>query len=191
MSRPSNIDICNIALNHVGHSEIRDYTETNGPQCKAFYDFDRRWLLNRYDWSFARRRKLLQSLVTPNNDTVYTFGYQIPSDCLAPRFLEPGGNKVTWEVYSDEIHTDLDCAYLVYTEDLTNTEKFSPLFVDLLALKIASKLAQSLGSDKQMRNVLVTEFNVAYDLYVAEDAEIGNVYKRDELNPDNDSWVTI
>lgn len=188
MSKPTSIDICNVALGQLGHSQIRDFDEKNGKMCKRFYDFDLRWLLSRYDWSFARKRAKLQRLVTAESDTNFAYAYQIPSDCLAPRALYPGGSKARWEVYGTELHTDITIPYLVYTRHATNTSHFTSIFADLLSYRVAIKLAQALGSDKAMRRELKSEYEIEYEIGTLEDAEIGSNHRYPDTDPDNDTW---
>ena len=189
MGRPSNIDICNLALHDLGHSLIKSFEDKNGASCKIAYDFDVRWLLGKYDWSFARGRNKLNTISSPQNDTDYLYAYQMPSDCLSPRLMLPGGTKVKWEVYGREIHTNLEGACLVFTRLVDDTGLFTEDFTNLLAKHVAMRLSKNLGSDIEMRTQLFTEFGLEYEAATLRDAELGSEYIYADSDPENDPWL--
>ena len=81
----SNVDICNMALGHLGRSTqpIQSLTEKSieARSCNLWYAQTVQELLEIHDWSFARARQTLSA----SPDAVpseWTYRYKEPADCL-------------------------------------------------------------------------------------------------------------
>lgn len=135
--------------------------------CARFYPIARDSLLELHAWNFATRRVQLAELANPWPQ--WDHAYAKPADCIrvlavippdvpddyttvvgtsANGLPLPGGTKVP-QNYVVEINDDLaevvltdqEDAVLRYTAQITDTTKFSPLFVMTLAHHLASMLA--------------------------------------------------
>lgn len=137
--------------------------------CARFYPIARDSLLELHAWNFATRRATLTALAdaAPNQ---WQYAYALPSDCLKPLAVfdssaasdlnayqpdpypmgtnpQPAG--VTPQPYvvetlstgSKVIFTNQDSAMLRYVRYVTDTTKFSPLFVEALGWMLAARLA--------------------------------------------------
>ena len=148
----TDIDICNLALGHIGKPEISSFTEATAEarECRRFYDQSRRALLQMSDWTFARRREALAQ-VTNDYAERWQVKYTRPAGVLKMlRVLPPRADArqnprpIPFEVREGHIFTDLPDAVAEFTRDLTDTGRFSPLFVDTLAYRLAQVIARPL-----------------------------------------------
>ena len=157
--------ICTLALNRVGEKQplgsLKDATNA-GRLCRLVYPLARDGALEEFPWPFARRRAALALLADDEDDaearenTGYAYVYALPSDCLVPRYLETGllnpaeDQKIPFELEDDAdqstgvLLTNQEDAELVYTWRVTETAKFTPLFADALAWRVAYELCFSL-----------------------------------------------
>jgi len=136
-------------------------------RCARFYPIARRTALGSHNWTFARKRAELAEV--PNPSTVWLYAYAMPSNCIHPRrvlslqsidaaglymsadspfyamgqlddlFSERG--SADFEIEGDVILTNEPEAVLLYTQDVTDTSKFPPLFVSALGMLLAGYLA--------------------------------------------------
>lgn len=162
----SEIDICNLALSHLGdEATVASIDPPEGsPQagyCARFYSVARDALLEMHAWGFATKR--VQLALLPNTWPMWGYAYAQPSGVLkllavlAPDAqddytltAEGGyGTKTSPQPFSAEldasgrsvIYTNQPDAVLRYTAIMRDTTKFSPLFVMALSWHLASLLA--------------------------------------------------
>lgn len=94
--------ICNMALQAAGlRDNIMDINENSNEavKCRAQWDTTRDVLLASAKWSFARRTAALSLYKTAGTGPwtsdypapPWSYSYIIPSDCIQPRYLIPGG----------------------------------------------------------------------------------------------------
>lgn len=165
----SEIDICNLALSHLGdNATVASLDPPEGSaqaeHCARFYPIARDSLLEMHTWGFATKRIQLAQLGTGWPE--WNYAYAQPADALNIVAILPpdatddysaggiatgvstGGPYVP-QPYScetdangaDVIYTDQALAVLRYTGIVTDTTRFSPLFVVTLSWHIASFLA--------------------------------------------------
>lgn len=156
----SEVDICNLALAHLGDSAtVASIDPPEGSaqaeHCARFYPIARDALLEMHAWGFATKRVLLAQLV--NDQTSWEYCYQQPSDVIGilgiidsttPDDYSASGSYVPQPYVSEinsagqqVIYTDLANAVMRYTATVSDTTKFSPLFVTALSWYLASLLA--------------------------------------------------
>lgn len=165
----SEVDICNLALGHLG--DTANVASLDPPEgsaqaehCARFYPIARDSLLEMHPWGFATKRVQLAQLGTGWPE--WDYSYAQPADALniiavLPPYatddysvglsnvpMAAGGSYVpqafSCEVDAngaDVIYTDQEDAVLRYTALVTDTTKFSPLFVMSLSWHLASMLA--------------------------------------------------
>lgn len=89
----SDVDICNIALSHVGADAIVSAIDppdgsVEAGHCARFYAIARRTLLELGDWQWATKRVALAQVT--NESDIWQYAYEQPSDCInALRILRP------------------------------------------------------------------------------------------------------
>lgn len=192
-------EICNLALSRVGAGFIDDINEVSVPAelCLLLYPIARDATLRDHDWNFARKRAAMATLDQDNDQ--YDYVYLMPADCLAVREIyNPNkgfkGDRIPFELGLDEdgsrvtILTDEYQAILIYTKKVTNASLFDSKFVDALAWRLASDLAQPLRGDiklgqeflqqyaRQIGDAKATNANEHY-----EDPSDTSVYERSRL----------
>jgi len=170
------IDICNLALGHLGTYRISSLTESTAAarKCNTIYEFARDAALEANDWSFARKRVTLAE--TTDDITDWDYAYAFPSDCLVPRKIldETGANTGTsYDIDNDKdvqvgsvefetamnstldqrlILTNAEDAELKYTAKVTNTTMFTSLFIEYLSYIMAAKMAIGLTGKTQLED---------------------------------------
>lgn len=152
----SPVDVCNLAQDHVGQPPIASISPP-GTDAEILiarnYDKNRRQLLRKGVWNFAKKRVLLsRDAAAPEFD--YADRYLLPADYI--RFLSVGG-------YSEKDQSklfDISERYVLinndgsaslklrYIADITDVSKWDDLFINLLALYIARDIAYPLTKDE-------------------------------------------
>lgn len=175
----SEVDIANLALAHLGEDPAitsLDAPPSGGAHSKKaaiFYPIARNAMQEMHDWGFNTRRARLAELDLDNISEGTTAVYQIPdafayayawpAGCIKPRrVLLPGesddakGQDFLVETLDDGtkvIFTNAEDAVLVYTQLVTDTTKFSPLFEIALSHLLASHLAGPIIKGREGRTV--------------------------------------
>lgn len=149
----SEVDICNLALARLGDDATVSsiYPPEGSAQaehCARFYPIARDALLEMHDWHFATRRKTLAAI--SGTWSPWGFAYAPPSDCVRVIAVVPPDSPDTdVQPFEREIGptgqavilTDQGEAIARYVTKVTDTTRFSPLFVDVLGDLLASYLA--------------------------------------------------
>jgi hypothetical protein len=84
----SDVDICNMALSHIGSEAIiASIAPADGSveagYCARFYPIALGILLEKHPWSFAKTRQALSLLDNPSK--TWGFAYGLPGNCLKPK----------------------------------------------------------------------------------------------------------
>ena len=152
----SAVQICTFALDHLKQKPITALTGDNLPlaasTCARHYDQARRAVLESHPWNFAIKRKQL----TPDATAPvfgYSFAYNLPPDFI--RLLTLGDDAILlitptalYQVEGGQLLTGAEFTVdtsgtqnVRYVFDQTNVNKFSPLFIEVLALELAVNMA--------------------------------------------------
>lgn len=149
----SKIDIWNMALSHLGvkqkvTSETEDSDEAEA--CRTFYDLALEEVLREFPWSFGRKTADL-ALIRENPNTLWTYEYRYPSDCLF--LLRLVATTSGWEdralipfhLSTDSsgrvIWTNVKNAVAEYTMRVDNPVLFTAHFVRTLSYRLAALMA--------------------------------------------------
>lgn len=172
------VDICNMALSHLGDSATVSNIDppegsAQAEHCARFYPLALATLLEMHSWAFATRRIALAAVDNPSS--TWAYAYALPSNTInlisilasdasddyssssqsSAQTYESNyarsvvGGSYTPQDFSPETNANGDDiiltnqynAVLRYTVLVTDTTKFSPLFVECLSWLLASKLA--------------------------------------------------
>ena len=148
------VDICNIALAHLGDSATVSSIDppegsAQAEHCATFYPIARDSLIELHTWKFSSRRAQLALL--SSGTFGWGFAYAKPSGAI--RILSVLGSNddgdsvgQPFEIESDAsgvemILSDQEDATVRYQVSVTDPAKYSPLFVDALGWLLASYLA--------------------------------------------------
>lgn len=151
---PSEVDICNLALAHLG--DVANVSSLDPPEgsaqaahCARFYPIARDALLEVHNWKFITRRATLAQLAVDSFNWAYA--YAEPAGALRVVSVLPSTAMATaegekFETMGDNdgnslVLTDLAGATALYTVRVSDTTKFPPLVVDALARLLAAYLA--------------------------------------------------
>ena len=166
----SEVDICNIALGHLGdEAAISAIDPPDGSvqatHCARIYPMARDELLEMHNWRFAVKRKALALLSTTEQPQEWAYTYAYPT-CLRVIAVRPENEPTTANANlifdQDEflnrpqtfpftiealddgtqvIYTNVENATVHYVANITDVAKFSPLFRAALARLMAVYLA--------------------------------------------------
>lgn len=171
----SEIDICNLALAHLGDSaNISDFEEgtAQADHCARFYPFARDQLLEKHEWGFATRRETL-ALLDDDTGTAWSYQYATPGNyikvfaVLEPEAEDRDGQPFDIETVSSGdtvIHTNVEDAIARYVLRVTDTAKFTPMFTIALSRLLASYLAGPIIKGREGMQVGRDQ----YSLFMAE-----------------------
>lgn len=150
------IDICNLALSHIG--QAADVSTIDPPEnsiaaeyCARFYPMARDTLLESHAWDFALRREPLAML--KHDSKQWRFCYAVPAECLKILNILPetavndtaclsvnharettaDGHMIIW--------SDTGNAIARYIKRVDNSHLFTPSFTTALSWKLAAMLA--------------------------------------------------
>jgi len=148
------VEICNLALSHLGDSAtIASIDPPEGSaqaeHCGRFYPIARDSLLEMHPWNFATRRVSLAALDVET--WAWTYAYAAPVSCLKVLSILPyqSGSDDETQQYETEaaedgtiiIRTNVEAATCRYTARVTDTTRMPPLFVDALSRLLASYMS--------------------------------------------------
>lgn len=190
----SEVDICNLALSHIGASAtISSLTEKSEEafHCNLLYSDARDALLRAHPWGFATRHIALSDVGSPPGNWSYRYSY--PNDALYAREIlqeDTSGDPIQFEVALSDAYnsrvilTDQEEATLIYTYKVTNTLAFDPLFVSALSWRIAADIAMPLTRDQN-------RLQAAYQMYQAtlSEAQAFNANEQHEDINREAAWI--
>ena len=150
------VDICNLALSHLGDTATVSSIDppegsAQAEHCARFYPMARNTILEAHPWSFATTRKALVELSSPEPPASWAYIYGYPNLCIRPLLLlQPETtDETTGEDFIVEeteggvrvIYTNIENATLRYIFEQADPGRYSQLFVNALARLLASYLA--------------------------------------------------
>lgn len=150
------IDICNLALAHLGDkATVSAISPPDGTvqaeHCARFYPIARGVLLETHPWHFATRRTTLKEISTTELPGSWTYAYSLPNLCIKPQavLLSESTDDTLTQDYeletlsngSSVIFTNVEDAVLKYTVSVTDTTKYPQLVVQAVARLLSSYLA--------------------------------------------------
>lgn len=120
----------------------------------------------------------------------WAYSIALPSDCL--RALEDGReeNKFSdaWVIESGRVLTDATEVEFSYVEDVTDTTRFDPLFIEALVVKLAMKFEAAMRGDTPRGGQLASEYlQITAPLAKRIDANEGQ--SRERLFPNQSYFV--
>lgn len=189
------VDICNLALSHVGDSaNVASISPPDGSKqaalCSQFYPVARDEALEAHTWSCATVRAA--GAVVTNQSTSWAYAYAQPANALRIVSVLPTGyqdEETDTQAYILEqdgsgngvIYTNTPSAILRFIVRVTDTTKFSTMLVMAISRRLASYLAGPLLKGKVGYQVGQAQ-NSAYDSTIGSAKELdANQQKKDTL----------
>jgi|TARA_R110000787_G_scaffold225139_5_gene333136 hypothetical protein len=189
----SAVDICNLALGHIGNkAEITAIVPPDGSaeaaQCGKFYPIARDECLSEFDWGFAKRRQLLAQ-ISGDAPSGWEYWYTVPNPYLVARqmVVEKYDTPVQYTTESHETHgtiilANTDKAELWYTAIITDPTKYPPLFIHALSWLLASYLALPLTREAKIKEISMQQYSLNMGKAKAIDASQGKLLSKTDLN---------
>lgn len=201
------IDICNMALAHIGErSDIVSLTEASieAQRCNQFYPGARRTMLAVHDWTFALKRLLATDLSSANDvPEGWEFAYGLPNDVIKiigvydpADWRDENMSPVAHEIGSDStgprvLYSNVEDAIVRWKFDQTDTSVYPPLFVEGLQHLLAARLAGPFIKGMEGMKVAQAHMGMAMDYArkaAAEDANQSRSNVRDDMRH-NAPWI--
>jgi len=177
---PSVTSICNQALSRLGATNIiniDDDTES-ARLCKAVYDNLRDTVLEEHQWSFAIGRYELPVATGGGTPGQYANRFLIPIQVINvirasddPDDRKP--NSLGWRIEGEYIVSDANTMYIKTVDKVTDPNKYSPMFTQALAIRIASELAWAITQSASTANGLLQEYARLMSLAAQKDGQQG------------------
>lgn len=181
--------ICNTALLRVGQQQGITSLGDNSPQgkaCNKLWDIARDATLEAFAWPFAMRRRALKA-ITDGERGAWAYAYALPTDCIAARHLDvadednplgayntnPGeSEQLVFRLEGDSTYgvvllTNVENAVLVYTAKVTEPARWSPMFRDAMAFRIAADLGFGLAKSERKGFAMLQAFERSIRLAAA------------------------
>lgn len=195
----SQTDIFNQALTLMGEDVVVSPSDGSRQQLvlSAVYDLIRLGELRANRWKFSLTRQVIPALTNPPANTPYSYGYQLPNNCL--KVLDVNGLRQSLGMYN--YRSGLEKLYefqgsilitniaapitLHFVQDISVTTAFDPLFINALSAALAKKCAQKLTQSNLIKTDCAKEYKDAIAVAKMQDA----IEKLPEGIAD-DSWVT-
>jgi hypothetical protein len=171
------VEIANRALTKLGAERILLITDP-GKEARvmnSMFDTIMDAELRRHRWKFAIRRATMPALVAAP-DWGYAYAYQLPADFLAlvqvnEYYLRGLKQKTLWTMEGGQILTDLPAPLKIrYIRRVDNFALLDPLFVEVLACKLAFEACETLTQSAQKRQLAGEEYSFAISEAVRQDA---------------------
>ena len=190
----SKIDICNMALAHLGQEPIASLSQEDekARRCSLFYEPVKREVLRTHNWAFAGSVASL-ALLAAHKATDGWYAYAYPQDCLFLRrvFGGAGGPKNTpfKEVFDQDLHarvilSPVEQARAEYTRDITDENLFDPAFAKAFALALAADMAVALTGDQNLSQQLLQKY-----AWTLEEARRSNMSERLDIHRSSSAFA--
>jgi len=199
----TDIDICNLALSHIGDSAV--VTSITGAdssiqatQCARFYPIARDQVLERYAWRFSvKHADLLAASVTLPDSWAYA--YALPDNCVSILNIlhdttpygtqypdvPVGPQRVPFSVDMDSTTQVLFCnqtpVTLQYCEKITDATKYPASVVTSISLLLATYLAGPMSKGKAALQMAQT-LRQAFEIELMRAAALDAAFTRTESN---------
>lgn len=158
------LDICNRALSKLGQRHITALGKSQDPismQCSLLYHPARKETLSACRWSFAVKADTIIALPEVKGVDVlpppFKRQFPLPTRCL--RVLDVPLSR--WSLMGRRLVApgDIDALVITYIDDVEDTTRFDPLFVDALVCRLAEKLALPVTGSHSLRQNLLNEYH--------------------------------
>jgi hypothetical protein len=194
------VQIFNLCLKWLGSDKpIASFSEASKAAAIANDSFavQRDYVLRDFPWPFATRYKtlnLVDGLDEAYNED-YQYAYRYPAGCLFVRRIvtalgrtdpHPPAFAIAEDDQGGLILTDVEDAKIEYTHAVTDAGRFDPMFVVMLAWKLASVAAPSLSRVEKMAETAMKMYEIEKTKAQSRAANEGQT---DTENEPDASWI--
>jgi hypothetical protein len=183
------VEICNLALNHIGAKTISSIDEASeiARRCKLIYEPLRDAVLRDHAWNFATASEQLAVL----NETLpgWLFLYAQPSNCINVRRVfntiavaNPANQDfkilLSPDTKTKSIAANLEASWCEFTYKVTDPNVFDPKFIEALSYRMGASLAQPLAG-----NILLGQALLQMSVAITEKAVLQNAREGSQQKP--------
>ena len=171
MAKVSEVAICNYALSLLGEAPIISLQDNSAPAelCRSMYPVVRDAALEAHNWTFAVKWFDLP-LATEPGLGYFQNRFPLPVDYL--RVISVGNSPSRTTPYEIEgnaiVSNDAKCLTKMVVQ-ITDTFKFSPMFVHALSAFLAAELAIPIASSAQLQQQMFQMYGVKLTEAVSRD----------------------
>lgn len=169
------VGICNLALSWLGKKPIvsLDISGAAEEWCRNNYPFLRDAVLEERMWSFARARTI--SVTEDLDDWGTLYKHTMPLGWLQVfrAYRDANKSEVDWEREEDYILSSQSTLYLWGVKRVTDTRKFSQLFNNALAARIAATGCVKFTEDKAKEQAMWARYQAFLSDAAARDGQQG------------------
>lgn len=178
------LNIANEALLKLGVNAISspDEESARAETIRNIYNSCVDYLLSQYDFAFAQKQA---SLAVVDTDVVFGYNkaFKLPNDFI--RFVEMAENT-RYKFMGNMILADSDTCKITYVYKNYDPKTYSPLFRELLTVRLAYKLAPYIKDSRAFTT----------ELYQEEIDKINNSANRESMQGDDeflpeDNWIKV
>lgn len=152
------VDICNLALDKLGHSAIISLDDGNKAAniCARTWPLVRDKELRDHPWNFSiTRATLAPSIDAP--DWGFTYKHPFPTDLI--RLIEIRDlDKDDYRTEKKHILADDDVLYIRYIAQITDPSQYDALFVDAVAARMAFEMCESFNQSNPKKQAYWDEY---------------------------------
>lgn len=194
----SEVQICNLALGHLGRAATIQAIRPPDGSAEAddaaqFYDQARDEVTERHAWPWAARRANLALLAT-NPVTSWTYAYALPNKFLKTLAVYLPGEiddtnmqPFTVESANDGsavLYTNVSAAVIKYIVSVSDTSKFTPMFVTAFSWLLAHYMAGPITKDVNVVKAMFQMYDAHFGLAAASVGNsVRNNARRDAFVP--------
>ena len=171
---PSEVSICNIALDHIGRAQISSLDEASAEAqtCSRHYGLARDAVLTKYNYRFLRGLRSLAQLTVNDRSNAWAYAYAMPTDVLRVRRVMPliegselltdaypyGASgemveaRIPYELEGGNIYCDVEAAVLEYSRSGVDATAYAQPVADAISNELAARIAYPLTRDRQLRS---------------------------------------
>lgn len=183
---PSVVDICNSALDKLGHGPITSLDDgtKSANLCKRNWPGVRDEVLRDHPWNFAVRRAVLAPSTTA---PAWGFTYQFPFAADHLRLLEVRDLSTgEYQVEGRNILANDSALYVRYIAKIEDPNQYDVLFVDAAATRLAAELCEALTQSPTKKQEMMAEYMESLTSAKRVDGQENppQVYEEDE-------WIAV
>lgn len=190
----SETQICNLALIRMGEQQISSLSEGNkrAEACRLQYAPARDAVLRAHPWNFATRRAELAQQNAAHPTFEFAYKFPLPADFLKLQRtnLENAGFTVgiNYRIETDGtalcLFSNESSHFIEYVARIENVALFDPLFVDVLAARLAAEICPWLTDNSALAGKL-------WEVYEAKLREARSVDAQEGIPRDitADAWL--
>lgn len=169
------VQICNIALNHIGQRQITALNENtqSSRACSLVFDTVRDSVLREHTWNFATVMEQLAP-ISGESVPVWDYLYTYPPKCL---FVRKVFNSSTSDDQLPDEHkemltpvtkqkciaTNVETAWIEYTYQVTDPNLYDGAFIDALTYRLAASLAQNIAGNNALAKDMLSFYERIMD----------------------------